>query len=266
MNVMNVHNKYIHCIIGMVCCLLLTLVAAPLIQAASSDKNYIIDDAGLLSQDEIDNLNKIADKYSTNRDIDIIVLTTNDTQGTNTINYANNYYNSNIANSSTYNKNCVIFIIDMSNKKTSIETYEDAMDRINPKRSNKILDKATPYLSDGDYYNAFKTYINKTNYYLGYKSNVDPDNIFFKLWFQIIISLVIGGIVVGIMVFNSGGRITTNGSTYLDAGNSRITGSYDHYIRTTTTRVKKSSDSNKGGGSGTTGGGSSFSSSGERGF
>ena len=136
---MNTKNRYIRSIILSICCLILTLAIAPFSQAANNDKDYVIDDAGLLTQEEINKLNEIADNYSNSRDIDIIVLTTSDTQNRNTISYANDYYDSNMANSSAYNKNCVIFIIDMSNKKTSIESYEGAMDRINPNRSNKIL-------------------------------------------------------------------------------------------------------------------------------
>lgn len=162
---------------------------------------------------------------------------------------------------------------------------------MNTSRCDIILDNVTPKLSDGDYDDAAKTFIKETYTYLGEEpdnstnntssnysdthsttysdsnSNSNEDNIFFKLWFQVLASVIIGATVVGIMIFNSGGRITTNSTTYLDRNNSRLTGSYDHYIRTTTTRVKKPDNNNSSGSSGgTTGGGSSFSSGNERSF
>ena len=158
----------------------------------------------------------------------------------------------------------------MDHRSTNIFAYEDAAIRMDTKRCDKILDVVTPKLKDGNYDSAIQTFIKKTNTYLGTKPNVNPDNIFFQVWFQLILAVIIGVVSVAIMVYNSGGRVTTCSTTYLDYGNSKLTGCYDHYIRTTTTRTKKpeNNDNNGSGGSsgGITGGGSSFSSGNERSF
>jgi len=156
----------------------------------------------------------------------------------------------------------------VNDRECFIFTSKDADKRMSGSRSDKLLDSITPLLHKKDFYKATEKCLNKINYYLKVKPGMDPESIFLKLWFQVILAVVIGGIIVGIMVANSGGRVTTNSSTYLDQSNSALTGQLDNYIRTTTKRVKKSSnnDNGGGGGSGTAGGGSSLSSSGSHKF
>ncbi|HEX3022954.1 MAG TPA: hypothetical protein VHP81_11240, partial [Lachnospiraceae bacterium] len=111
---------------------------------------------------------------------------------------------------------------------------------------------------------AIKSYIEKTDLYMGTKAGVDPDNIFFQLWFQLLIAAIIGFLVVLIMILGAGGKVTTNSHTYLNDSESALTGARDDYIRTTVTKVKKP-ENNGNKGSGTTSGGNSFNSGG-RGF
>jgi uncharacterized protein len=99
---------------------------------------------------------------------------------------------------------------------------------------------------------------------MGFKPGVNPDNILFNIWFQLGGALAIGGIVVGMMVYRSGGRVTVNRQTYEDASNSGILDRQDQYIRTTVTKhkiEKSSGSSSSGGGGGVTGGGHSHSGS-----
>jgi uncharacterized protein len=90
-----------------------------------------------------------------------------------------------------------------------------------------------------------------------------------SLWFQLLVSLTIGGIVVGVMAFNSGGRMTTVSNTYMDQNHSGLIGRRDDYLRTTVTKVRKPTNNNQGNGGfnaggfrgGTSSGGHSHSSS-----
>jgi len=83
---------------------------------------------------------------------------------------------------------------------------------------------------------------------MGFRPGVDPDNLFFNIWFQIICSLGVAAIIVGIMAYNSGGRITINSSTYEDRNKSRVLDKRDVFIRTTTTKRRKPTESSGGGG------------------
>ncbi|WP_455715834.1 TPM domain-containing protein [Anaerosporobacter sp.] len=262
----SIRKRLLPSLLLMICLFLTIMIPVTQATADSKDTPYIIDIANILTNDE--ELNDLANKYSQKHDTSIVIVTTDNTSDLSTENYASMYYHTYIHGQDGYNDDCVLFLIDMDHSETNIYAYEDAAIRMATERCDKILDVVTPKLSKEDYDKAAKTFIKKTNTYLGTDPDVNPDNIFYKLWFQVLISVIIGATTVGIMIFNSGGRVTTNSSTYLDHNNSRLTGSFDHYIRTTTRRVKKPENNNNGGGShgGTTGGGSSFSSGSQRGF
>lgn len=247
----------------LVICFVIPCIQPLQISAEDSSSPYIIDLADLLSDTEETELASMAKNYSEKKSVSIVVLTTDDTEGYSRTDYASAYYDQYIHDTDGYQNDCVLFLVDMQSRKTNIFAYENASKRMDTKRCDKILDLTTPELHDADYMGACKTYLQKANYYLGLKPGYDPDNIFFKLWFQLIIAAVIGAVVVGIMVFNSGGKVTTNAGTYLDQGHSKLTGCFDNYIRTTRTRTKKPDNNSSGG---KTGGGSSFSSGHERGF
>ena len=81
------------------------------------------------------------------------------------------------------------------------------------------------------------------NRYQKIKPNLNPDSIFLKIWFQLLISVIIGGITIGVMIYHSGGKMTASGQTYLDRERSSLIRRHDHYIRTHTTRTKRKTDS-----------------------
>jgi uncharacterized protein len=133
-------------------------------------------------------------------------------------------------------------------------------------RCSLVREKITPDLSSANYYEAFDSFIKTSYKYMGIRPGVNPNNIIFNRWFQIIASLAVTGIAISIMTYNSGGRITVNEGTYRDFSNSRVIDRRDNYIRTSVTRIRKPSDDNhnsrgSGSGGGVSSGGHSHSGS-----
>lgn len=205
----------------------------------------------------------------------------------------------------------LLIYMNPDDRSVEIQGYKKAESYINSERIEYIIDAIYPYLKSGDYLEAVKeygkqvsTYMNTplpsnpqnnngsssgnsgnsgggnssynkgnsyNNSYSQNSNNSRVDNLIINPLFQLGVSLIIGIVTVGIMAAGAGGRITTHSRTYLDAGHSHVTKSFDNYIRTTTTRVKKPSnnDNNHTGGSsgggGVSSGGHSHSSGG-RGF
>ena len=147
-----------------------------------------------------------------------------------------------------------------------IQGYGTMEDIITYSRIDRILDDIQPLLSEGKYQEAITKFTEHVSYYLEHpNTTLSKNNLFFQFWFQLLISLAIGGITVGIMAYHSSGRVTTNARTYLDSSKSRLVDSKDIYLRTTTTRVRK--PQNNGGSKGTGGrssGGRSHSGGGRR--
>jgi uncharacterized protein len=179
----------------------------------------------------------------------------------------------------------VILLVDMYNRKVCIEGYGLAETYIHSKRGDVIRNDITPYLTDKDYVTAFQIFITSSAAYMKDDSELNYDHNYTydsaqagnnsvkstlsNGFYQLIASLIIGVIAVGIMVYNSGGKMTAGGSTYLEGGNSGLIGRRDNYIRTTVTRVRKPTQNNNGRGGfnvggfggGMSGGGSSHSTS-----
>lgn len=219
----------------------------------SSQKVY--DFAGLLTPTEVAELESLSNKYSQKREVDIIILTTNDTQGKDVVQYMEDFYDEKGLGYDKAHGNTAILTLDMQNRESYVAGFYKGEEYLDNSRCDLIQDKITPYLSSGDYYKAFETYIELSYEYMGVKPGVNPENLLFKLWFQVLISLAIAGVIVFIMAYNSGGRVSTGGNTYLDANNSGITNQKDVFVRTTTTKRRKPSNNSNGGGGGRIGGG-----------
>ena len=236
--------------------------------AATDTKQNIYDFAGLLSNEEIENLEALAAKFGAKRKTDFIILTTNDTEGKDVEVYMQDFYDEHAPGYDQPHGNTAILTLDMQNRDVYLAGFKKAEDYLDDSRLDLIRDKITPDLSSGDYEKAFGTFIKTSYKYMGVRIGVNPDNILFNLWFQIIVSVGIAGIAVGVMAFNSGGKVTINEGTYLDSNNSRVLQRKDQYVRTSTSKRRKPTDNDSkgggisgGGGGGVTSGGHSHSGS-----
>mgnify|MGYP003407907503 FL=1 len=233
-------------------------------QAYAASTQYIYDYAGILSDSEKENLENLAAKLSAERGIAFIILTTNDTDGKYIKDYMSDFVDHNTVGYESASGSTAIIALDMVHRDIYLGGFGKAEDYLDNNRLDKIRKKVTPALSEGNYEHAFEQFIELAHYYSGYEPGFNPDNILFKFWFQLLVSLGIAAIVVGIMVATRGGRVTVNNNTYIDSDNSGVTNSRDTYITTHISKVKKPSNNNKGGGfgGGVSGGGRSFSGSG----
>lgn len=273
---------------------LLLFIPPQIIQASSvvETKQLIYDEAGLLSSSQVDTLNQLANEYSQNWDTDFIVYTSGNSAGTDVQELMGNFYDEYERNSDVPNVSVVMLTLDMNNRELYVAGFYKGMEYVDNQRADRIRDLITPFLSSGDYEQAFTKFLDKANEFMGiepepeyssgsgstggssgtshgvsrdYVSGSDDDDeesIISNGWFQLIVSLVLGGIVVGIMASNAGGRVTVNRFTYEDSRNSGVIARNDQYIRTTVSKRKIERNTNSGGGGGgTTGGGHSHSGS-----
>lgn len=233
-----------------------------------ADITHVSDDAGLFTETEVDDLEAQCIQVSEANDINAIILTINGTEKTRK-QYIEDYYDS----MDTVLSDAVIMLIDMDSENRGIEMqgYGNCEFTLSDDRIESVLDDVVGYLQDGDYYNAMLTYLEDVDYYSNlapsttyqhteadnqnynenyYEESQNPSFVSVSLR-NLLIAVVIGAIVVFIMAFNSGGRMTADQGDYIDAAHSRILGQYDRYIHTTTTRrPKPKPQSSSGGGFG----------------
>lgn len=245
----------------------MSLIIYP-ISASAEGNQKVYDFAGLLTKEETASLEEISNKFSQKRQVDIIILTTADTEGKDVVKYMEDFYDEKGLGHDKPHGNTAILTLDMENREVYVAGFYKGKEYLDDSRCDLIREKITPDLSAGNYYEAFHSFMELSYRYMGIRPGVNPENILFKLWFQVLASLTAAGIIVLVMAYNSGGKSTTREGTYLDSSNSGIVDKRDDYIRTTTTKHKKPSNkSNSGGASGMGGGvsGGGHSHSGSRG-
>lgn len=252
----------------------------------------IYDKAGLLTDQEIKILETLCREYEEEAGIEIFVLTHNDKKSTYPEKYIEDFEDQLPVADRVY------FLYDVYRGEIFMEGYGLAETYIHSKRIDKIFDSLEDDLRNKNYYDAFETYIILSAAYMDDDSELnfdhnytydsppegfDPDNqytyhkydydkyyraeqlknnILFNAWFQLIASLIIGTIVVGILAYNSGGKMTAGARDYLDRSRSGIIAQKDLHVRTTVTKTSRPSSNSGSSRSGSRGG---FSSGGFRG-
>lgn len=151
--------------------LLSILVLNPIM--ANAEGFRVFDDADLFTQTEIDKLNAEANIIARDYDMDIILVTTNDTNGKSSREYADDYYDNNGFGLGT-DADGILFLIDMDNREAYISTSGIGIRYLTDQRIESILeDVFDGGLANGDYYNASKSFLSSAKAYL--KSGIPSD-------------------------------------------------------------------------------------------
>ena len=228
----------------------------------------VVDDALLLSQNEFDTLTEKAEELADEYDCGVYVLTVDSLEGKTPREYAQDYYLDNDLGIGE-GKNGIMFFIAMDSRDyititygkdpTGEHDYGIGIRAFTDFGIEKMEDQVVPQLSDGDYYEAFTTYVDTCGAYLEfleeeghpYDKNDGPKNILVRVLIVIFAPLLIAGIVC--LIFYSQMKTAkekTEASDYIAREDFRLTGRNDRYIRTTVTRTKiEKSDSSSGGSS-----------------
>ncbi|AST94472.1 TPM domain-containing protein [Sutcliffiella cohnii] len=241
--------------------------------SAYAIERKVYDYAELLTEQEIDSLEALANELGAERETDFIIVTTNES-GIDVMEYTQDFYDEIAPGYDKPHGNTAILTIDMQGREIYLAGFYKAETYLDDARLDQIRDQITPTLSSGNFYQAAQDFIVLSHEFMGqepeqhsengyenhnsapspntyYDSNYsNGDNILFNTWFQIIVSLIVGGVVVCIMAFNMGGRVTVNARTYMDANTSRVLHRKDQYIRTTVTKRRKPQQKSGGGGGG----------------
>ncbi|MDD6208545.1 MAG: TPM domain-containing protein [Clostridiales bacterium] len=264
----------------MACLLLGTLFPAAMADAEEKTSQAVYDDAGLFTEEQKASLESYAKKYGEKAKVSYYIVTKNV--------YLKNDFSGYLGNIESYtenlserfydevakadgNEDAVILTIVIEydsftiGKKVDPDDHTDryadvsgqgyGKERLDDNRAQMVFNKIKPQLSRDDYEQAAEKMMQVSYQYMKFRPGIDPSLFIFRLWFQILLALIVGGVVVGMMVYHSGGKITVNDRTYLDTSTSRILARRDTYLRTTVTKTKKESSSSGGGGGGHSGGG-----------
>lgn len=235
------------------------------VSVISADVQRIYDDAKLLTDEEAADLEEKAAAYYDEWKTDFIIITTNDADGKDIGIYMEEFADKLADEFNRPEENMVILTMDMGSRDITINGFGLGEKYIDNDRIDYIRNDITSDLSNGDYYNAYLRFFELADSYLGITPGINPNSIFFNLYFQIAVAVGLAAVIVFFMAYSSGGRVTVTNSTYMDQENTRVIRQHDRFIRKTVTRRKKPSNNSgggsSGGGGGITGGGRSYSGS-----
>ncbi len=260
-----------------------------------NQKQYLFDNYGLFTEKEADSLKAACIEYSEEAKADIIMITTSTLDGKTAQKYMEDFYDEMGFGYDKEYGDTVMLLVNMeeNNRWVEIQGYGQAEYYVNNDRIEYMLDDISEILKNGEYKDAFLEFAKQAAYYMneskgvketpasgtsngstdssgstgsgnyGESSYNGPSNYYgekeenplYNTVVQLVIALIIGGVSVGVMAANSGGRMTAQGRTYLDEGRSGLTDHRDDYLRTTTTRVKKPTNDDNSGGRSSGGGG-----------
>ena len=262
--------------------LMATVISFTTVQAYASEtgdqevNQHVFDKAKLLSTTEQEELEQMCIDYGTKAGIDIMILTHDDPNAVYAEKYIEDFEDKIVDGDRVY------ILVDMQNRDVFMEGYGKAETYIHSKRIASIIEEITPDLSDGNYYDAFTTYIERSAAYMTDDSELNYDHdytagtpqssnpnapnydatwrgssssgqaevvdIISNVWVQLLAAVTIGIITVSVMAFQSGGRMTAGSGNYIEQNNSGLIGRRDDYVRTQVTRMRKPQNNNNSGG------------------
>lgn len=232
---------------------------------ASSQR--IFDEAGLLTSTEISTLEEEITKLTGDLGLDLVVVTTDDTHGKSSRQYADDYYDQGGFGTGA-DKSGVLFLIDMDNRQAYLSTCGAGIDYFTDSRIDRALDRITPRLSDQDYIGAVDEFLEATQEYIqagipenGYRYDEETGKVTRRFsapsWKQMLlfagIAVVIGLIAAGSVAVKYKVRYQDNSYPYRENSRLQLTNQQDIFIRryVTSHRIQNDSSGRGGGGSST---------------
>ena len=230
----------------------------------------VFDNAKLLSGSE-EKLTQKAKEVSDQLKMQVVIVTTNTTNGESTQYYADHFEYEKGLGYTENDADAIVFCIDMENRKLYISTSGEAIAQVTDDEVDELLDRCKSYATDKDYVKCCNQFLKDI---VSYASNDEYDSSFsgyfdketgkyiikeptylqkvfdpFNVCVGVFLGLIVAGVTTLINTFSSRSHMTADGNTY-QKGQIKIKQKNDRFIRQTVDKRKiEKHDSSGGGGS-----------------
>ena len=248
----------------LLCLLFVSVLLQPV---AASGLPLVVDEAGLLTQEEIDDLSQYAQSLGSAYGMDIVIVTVNSLNGLSAANYADSFYDLNgYGVGPDYDG--ILLLLAMESREWYISTCGAARYAVPDREINNLFGSMSSYLSGGDYYRAFLAYLTRVGEYLdayenGGSSDTAPGFGAKQIFISLGIGLAVGGVTLIVMrsMMNTK-RPQRAAADYLDRDTYQLKVQRDMFLYSRVSKVPRpknnSSGSSGGGGRSHGGGGGRF--------
>lgn len=218
-----------------------TVFGSALSVAASAD--FLVDDeAGLLKQDEIEEIETQLKKLSKDTGYAFVVVTTDNTYGKSSEAYADDYFDACYPVTDG-----VLYLIDMDNREVYISTCGGMIRKNSDRDIDRIIDAGYDELRDGKYKDCILQMLKKQRKVLGFKS-LEWFEVLLAVLAGIVTALITGGIIIGKYKLKLGGYQYS----YAEKGSLKLSGQEDRLTNQMVTHRRVSSSSGSSGGGSST--------------
>ena len=243
--------------------LLLVVLLIPSYAYAEGDKEYemsdrlrFVDLAGLLEEEEIGEIEEKLGEISTRQHMDVVILTINSLEGKTATEYADDFYDE-CGYGYGEEEDGILFLVDMGEHKWALSTKGAAISTFTDAGQKYMTDQFIPYLSDGEYYDAFYTYAELCDEFITEAYENEPYDVGHlpKTYFSfkwILYSLAIGFVSAFVIAMVKKSDMVSivkqqSASNYTKEGSINMTNSHDRFLNSVvTTRVISNDDSSGG--------------------
>lgn len=224
----------------MALCLLMGLVLT-----AHATSDHLLDGAGLLSYPEASNLGTKLSQISDRHDVDVVIVTVDSTMGASPMDFADDCYDY-----GGYRADGILLLISMEDSDWWVSTTGYGITAVTDAGLDYMADRFTPYLSEGDFDQAFHEFADLCDKFLTQAKTGDPYDRHnlpkhpFRLFRNLVISLVLGLtsalIATGIMKSKlKTVRQQAKADDYMVPGSLHLTHSRDLFLYTHLDRREK---------------------------
>ena len=239
-------------------------LAVPTLFANTNEKiepKYIIDNAHLLTSEEVLQLEiksaEIKEKYN----FDTVVLTVDDIGNSSPMTYSSNFYHKN-----NYSENGIIFLISMGERDWDISTFNYGREVFTDDYGlDYMVSKIVPHLSDGDYNKGFSNFLYYADTFLleaesgtpySAENKILPKN---KIMLIILtVAFIISALIIFFMIRSMNTKKPKNfAHEYVKQESINMTERNDTFLYRTVTRTARAKKSSSGSGGGGRSGGRS---------
>lgn len=220
--------------------------AALQVKASESHPLRVVDEADLLTDAEENELLAQVDEISSRQQVDVAVVTVNSLDGEDIQDYTADYYDYN-GYGIGEDHDGIMLLISMEEREWFILTTGFGIDILNDSDLEILEGEIVPYLSEGDYAQAFHVFAENCDGEVTYAYEEEAQ----EAKPNVLISIVIGLILGLIPAFVMRGKLKTvhmqnNAGRYIDRESRKLTTKQDIFLYHTVNRVPiQTDDSNR---------------------
>ena len=224
--------------------LILCLVAGLSLTAYASS-NHLVDDAGLLTDTEAANLEAKLSQISDRHNVDIVIVAVDSTDGKSPMDFADDYYDYN-----GYREDGILLLVSMDDSDWWVSTTGYGITAITDAGLDYMSDRFVPYLSDGEFAQAFEEFADLCDEFITQAKTGDPYDSHnlpkepFSLVTNLLIALGIGLVAAWIVTGSMKAKLKTvrqqaKADDYMTPGSLHLTYSRDLFLYTHLDRREK---------------------------